>query len=66
MNHQYNVAMTLRLPKDLAEQVSEVSATCCMTKAAWVRKAIRRSLTHHEAHERPVLQQAAIREALAR
>ena len=66
MKNQNRIAMTLRLTSDLADQLSDVSETLRMSKAAWVRRAIRRNLEHSRVHELPLLEQRGIQEALAR
>jgi predicted DNA-binding protein len=66
MTNQNRIAMTLRLSADMADQLSDVSETLRMSKAAWVRRAIRRSLEHARVHEVPLLRQRGVQEALAR
>jgi predicted DNA-binding protein len=57
--------MTLRLDAHLADDLSDVSDTLRMTKAAWIRKAIRRSIEHARIHELPLIEQRGVRDALA-
>ena len=66
MQNQNSTAMTLRLTEDLADQLADVSHTLRMSKSAWVRKAIRRSIEYTRVHELPLLERRGIREALAR
>jgi len=65
MNTQNKIAMTLRLPIHLADELTDVSDTLRMSKAAWIRRAIRRSLEHARVHELPLIEQRGVREALS-
>ena len=58
--------MTLRLSPEIASEVENTAYDLRMSKAAWIRRSIRRGLQHSKSAELPLLEQQAIREALAR
>ena len=66
MNQRNKIAMTLRLDSNLADDLSDVSDTLRMSKASWIRRAIRRSIEHARIHELPLIAQRGVRDALAR
>ena len=57
--------MTVRFSNELAQDLAEISGALRMTKAAWIRKAIRRGIEHARVSELPLLQNPKIQDALA-
>jgi predicted transcriptional regulator len=51
--HQY--AMTLRLQQQMADEVEDIAYTLNLSRAAFVRRSIRRALEHARRHELPLL-----------
>jgi predicted transcriptional regulator len=61
-----NHSMTLRLDPTLAETLESTAFDLRMSQAAFIRRAIRRSLEHSQAHELPLVRQRDIQAALMR
>jgi hypothetical protein len=59
-------SMTLRLSPEIASEVENTAYELRMSKAAWIRRSIRRGLEHSGTRELPLLNNQAIREALTR
>jgi len=59
-----NHSMTLRLEQTLAESLENTAFELRMSQAAFIRRAIRRSLEHSQAHELPLVRQRDIQAAL--
>lgn len=51
--HEY--AMTLRLQNKMAEEVEDIAHTLNLSRAAFVRRSIRRAIEHAHQHELPLL-----------
>ena len=52
---QHSYAMTLRLQSKMAEEVEDIAFTLNLSRAAFVRRSIRRALEHARQHELPLL-----------
>jgi hypothetical protein len=52
---QHSYAMTLRLQDKMAEEVEDIAYTLNLSRAAFVRRSIRRALEHARQHELPLL-----------
>ena len=52
---QHSYAMTLRLQNRMAEEVEDIAYTLNLSRAAFVRRSIRRALEHAHQHELPLL-----------
>jgi hypothetical protein len=48
-------AMTLRLDEHMAEEVENIAFTLNLSRAAFVRRSIRRAIHHSHQHELPLL-----------
>jgi hypothetical protein len=48
-------AVTLRLPTSMADEIEDIADTLNLTRAAFVRRSIRRGLDHARNHELPLL-----------
>jgi hypothetical protein len=51
--HQY--AMTLRLQQQMADEVEDIAFTLNLSRAAFVRRSIRRAIEHARQSELPLL-----------
>jgi len=51
--HEY--AMTLRFQSKMAEEVEDIAYTLNLSRAAFVRRSIRRAIEHARQHELPLL-----------
>jgi predicted transcriptional regulator len=56
-------SMTIRLPPQIAEALESTAFELRMSQAAFVRRAIRRSLEHAHAHELPVVRRREVQAA---
>lgn len=56
--------MMLRLPPHIAEALESTVVELRMSQSAFVRRAIRRSLEHTQAHELPVVRRREVQAAL--
>jgi hypothetical protein len=54
-------AMTLRLKTEMAEDVEDIAYTLNLSRAAFVRRSIRRAIEQARQHELPLLQNKRIR-----
>jgi len=52
---QHPYAMTLRLQNEMAEKVEDIAFTLNLSRAAFVRRSIRRAIEHARQHELPLL-----------
>lgn len=48
-------AVTLRLPNSMADDIEDIAYTLNLTRAAFVRRSIRRAIEHARQHELPLL-----------
>ena len=60
--HEY--AMTLRLEDHMADEVEDIAYTLNLTRAAFVRRSIRRAIEHARQHELPLLKNKNVLEAI--
>jgi predicted transcriptional regulator len=61
---QHPFAMTLRLRNEMAEEVENIAYTLNLTRAAFVRRSIRRAIDHAYQHELPLLKNKQVLEAI--
>ena len=61
---QHPYAMTLRLQTEMAEEVENVAFTLNLSRAAFVRRSIRRAIEHAHRHELPLLKNKKVLEAI--
>lgn len=47
--------MTLRLEQEMADEVENIAFTLNLSRAAFVRRSIRRAIEHAQEHELPLL-----------
>lgn len=52
---EHSYAMTLRLQNEMAEEVENIAFTLNLSRAAFVRRSIRRAIEHAHQHELPLL-----------
>jgi predicted transcriptional regulator len=52
---QHPYAMTLRLQTEMAEEIENIAFTLNLSRAAFVRRSIRRAIEHARQHELPLL-----------
>jgi hypothetical protein len=52
---QHEYAMTLRLQQAMADEIEDIAYTLNLTRAAFVRRSIRRGIEHARRHELPLL-----------
>jgi len=57
-------AMTLRLQNEMADEIENVAYTLNLTRAAFVRRSIRRAIEHARQHELPLLKNKQVLEAI--
>jgi hypothetical protein len=57
-------AMTLRLQNEMADEIENVAYTLNLTRAAFVRRSIRRAIEHARQHELPLLRNKQVLEAI--
>lgn len=53
--HKHPFAMTLRLDQQMADEIENIAFTLNLSRAAFVRRSIRRALQHAHEHELPLL-----------
>ncbi len=56
--------VTLRLPNEMAAEVENIADTLNLTRAAFVRRSIRRAIEHARQHELPLLKNKQVLEAI--
>lgn len=56
--------MTLRLQNEMAEEVEDIAFTLNLSRAAFVRRSIRRAIEHARQHELPLLKNRRVLEAI--
>jgi predicted DNA-binding protein len=56
--------MTLRLQSEMADDIENVAYTLNLTRAAFVRRSIRRAIEHARQHELPLLRNTQVLEAI--
>jgi hypothetical protein len=61
---QHEYAMTLRLENQMADDVEDTAFSLNLTRAAFVRRSIRRALEHARQHELPLLKNKKVLEAI--
>jgi predicted DNA-binding protein len=61
---QHRYAMTLRLQSEMAEEVENIAYTLNLSRAAFVRRSIRRAIEHAHQHELPLLRNKRVLEAI--
>ena len=61
---QHPFAMTLRLQSEMADEIENVAYTLNLTRAAFVRRSIRRAIEHARQHELPLLKNKQVLEAI--
>jgi predicted DNA-binding protein len=61
---QHPFAMTLRLQNEMADEIENVAYTLNLTRAAFVRRSIRRAIEHAHQHELPLLKNKQVLEAI--
>ena len=61
---QHPFAMTLRLQNEMADEIENVAYTLNLTRAAFVRRSIRRAIEHARQHELPLLKNKQVLEAI--
>jgi predicted transcriptional regulator len=61
---QHSYAMTLRLQNEMAEEVEDIACTLNLSRAAFVRRSIRRAIEHARQHELPLLKNKKVLEAI--
>jgi predicted transcriptional regulator len=61
---QHPYAMTLRLQNEMAEEVEDIAFTLNLSRAAFVRRSIRRAIEHARQYELPLLKNRQVLEAI--
>ena len=61
---QLPYAMTLRLKNEMAEDVEDIAYTLNLSRAAFVRRSIRRGIEQARLHELPLLKNKQVLEAI--
>ena len=56
--------MTLRLENQMADDVEDTAFSLNLTRAAFVRRSIRRAIQHAHQHELPLLRNKKVLEAI--
>jgi hypothetical protein len=52
---KYPVAMTLRIETQMADEIEEIAGNLNLSKAAFIRRSIRRAVQHSRKYELPLL-----------
>jgi len=61
---QHPFAMTLRLENQMADEVEDIAYSLNLTRAAFVRRSIRRAIEHARRHELPLLKSRKVLAAI--
>jgi predicted DNA-binding protein len=61
---KFHYAMTLRLQNEMADDIENVAYTLNLTRAAFIRRSIRRAIEHARQHELPLLKNKQVLEAI--
>ena len=57
-------AMTLRLESHMADEIEDIAYTLNLSRAAFIRRSIRRGIDHARQHELPLLKNKKVLEAI--